>query len=280
MRPEPPADYRPSFVERTVLRRLFSHSFRIAVRNLGRRPTQACLTVAGLALATGLLVLPNTLKSGITEIIENKWDIVQRQDLNIGLVEPSSARVEHELERPARRDQGRADARRRGPHPLSRHQPPDRVAQPGSRRHAQPGDRHEEHELTPSTDGLIMSAKLADVLGARVGDELVVEALEGRRPIRPVRLTGLAEDFTGIAAYMDRHAINRFLGEGDIITGASFTLDTAHRAEFLRAVKGVPRISWISIKETLRQSFRETTAKMMGMLTTLYLTMAVIVAFE
>src|SRR6478736_7509321 len=51
MRPEPPANYRPSFIERTALRRLFSHSFRIAVRNLGRRPAQAFLTVAGLALA-------------------------------------------------------------------------------------------------------------------------------------------------------------------------------------------------------------------------------------
>jgi putative ABC transport system permease protein len=112
-----------------------------------------------------------------------------------------------------------------------------------------------------------------------VGDELVVEALMGKRPVRPVRLIGLAEDFTGIAAYMDRRAINRFLGEGDIITGASLTLDMARRAEFLAAIKEVPRISWIAIKETMRTSFRETTAQMMGMLTTLYLSMAVIVAF-
>ena len=62
-------------------------------------------------------------------------------------------------------------------------------------------------------------------------------------------------------------------------TGASLTIDTAQRAEFLRAIKGIPRISWIAIKDTMRQSFRQTTARMMGMLTTMYLTMAVIVAF-
>jgi putative ABC transport system permease protein len=134
-------------------------------------------------------------------------------------------------------------------------------------------------EITPDADGVIVSAKLASVLGAQVGDELVVEALEGRRPVQAIRLSGLAEDFTGIAAYMDRAAINRFLGEGDIITGASFTIDMARRGEFLRAVKAVPRISWIVIKESMRQSFRQTTAQMMGMLTTMYLVMAVIVAF-
>jgi putative ABC transport system permease protein len=134
-------------------------------------------------------------------------------------------------------------------------------------------------EITPGADGLIISAKFAQVLGARVGDQLVVESLEGRRNVQTIRLAGLAEDFTGIAAYLDRTAVNRFLGEGDIITGASFTIDMAKRGEFLRAVKEIPRISWIVIKESMRQSFRQTTAQMMGMLTTLYLTMAVIVAF-
>ena len=51
----------------------------------------------------------------------------------------------------------------------------------------------------------------------------------------------LSEDFAGIAAYMDMHALNRLLGEGDIITGASFNVDGAHRVEFLRALKDIPR---------------------------------------
>ena len=72
------------------------------------------------------------------------------------------------------------------------------------------------------TDGMVISAKLAQVLGAKVGDTLIVEVLEGKRPTRQVRLAGLAEDFAGVAAYMDMHALNRLLGEGDIITGANF----------------------------------------------------------
>ena len=279
MRPEPPANFRPSLLERMGLGRLFSHSFRIAVRNLERKPTQALFTIAGLALATGLLIIPNTLKSGIADILDNQWDVVQRQDLNLGVAEPSSVRIIHELERlpgvigvePARsvavrlHFQGRN--RQIGLRSLE-------VAAQHSRALDQSG-----REITPEPGSLILSAKLADVLGARVGDDIIVESLEGRRPVRPFRLAALAEDFTGITAYLDRSSINRFLGEGDVISGASITIDMTRRAEFLHAIKTIPRISWIAIKETMRTSFRETTARMMGMLTTLYLSMAVIVAF-
>ena len=279
MRPEPPANFRPSFIERAWLKRFFSHSFRIAVRNLERRPVQALFTIAGLALATALLILPNTFKAGIANILDQQWDVVQRQDINLGLAEPSAARVEHDLERlpgVMHVETFRSTAVRI--HFQSRNRQIGlRSLAPGSL-HSRAVD-HNDREIIPDGDGLIVSAKLAEVLGAQVGDELVVEALEGRRPVQAIRLAGLAKDFTGIAAYMDRRAINRFLGEGDIITGASFTIDMSRRAEFLRAIKDVPRISWIAVKETMRQSFRKTTAQMMGMLTTLYLTMAVIVAF-
>jgi putative ABC transport system permease protein len=279
MRPEPPANYRPSFIEHPSLVRLFSHSFRIAVRNLERRPVQALFTIAGLALATALLILPNTLKAGIANILDYQWDLVQRQDLNLGFSEPAAARTLHELERlpgvmhvePMRSTAVRISFQGRD------RQIGLRSLDLGSA-HSRAVDLN-GRDITPGENGLIVSAKLASVLGARVGDELVLEALAGKRTVRPVRLAGLAEDFTGIAAYMDRAAINRFLGEGDIITGASFTIDMARRAEFLHAIKQVPRISWIAIKETMRSSFRQTTAQMMGMLSTLYLGMAVIVAF-
>ncbi len=279
MRPEPPANFRASLFERIGLGRWFSHSSRIAVRNLERRPAQALFTVAGLALATALLILPNTLKSGIADILDNQWDVVQRQDLNLGIAEPSSLRITHELERlpgVIHVEPSRAVAVRINFHGKSR-QIGLRSLEAGAQ-HSRAID-YAGREITPASDSLIVSAKLADALGAEVGDDLIVEALEGRRPVRPFRLAALAEDFTGIAAYLDRSSINRFLGEGDVISGASVTIDMTRRAEFLHAIKTIPRISWISIKETLRTSFRNTTAQMMGMLTTLYLTMAVIVAF-
>lgn len=279
MRPEPPADFRPSVIERTGVARFFGTSFRIAVRNIERRPMQAFFTVAGLALATALLILPNTFKASIDEILDFKWDVVQRQDLNLGLAEPAGYRVIHEFEKlpgvirvePARnvavRIQFNGVSRQIGLRSLE----PDGL-------HSRTID-HDMRELPLPTEGLIVSAKLAEVLGAQPGDDLVVEALEGKRPTRSFKLMALADDFTGVAAYLDRRAVNRFLGEGDVVSGASITLDLAQRADFLRALKEIPRVSAVAIKETMRQSFRETTAQSMGLLQTVYLTFAVIVAF-
>ena len=73
--------------------------------------------------------------------------------------------------------------------------------------------------------------------------------------------------------------MNRLLGEGDIITGANFRVDAAHRAEFLRALKGIPRVSWVAIKESLRENFRQTTAASIGLIQMIYLVFAIVVAF-
>jgi putative ABC transport system permease protein len=90
---------------------------------------------------------------------------------------------------------------------------------------------------------------------------------------------GLAEDFAGMAAYMDIHALNRLLGEGDIITGANFRVDAAHRSEFLRALKGLPKVNWVAIKESMRENFRTTTAASIGLFQKIYSAFALVVAF-
>jgi putative ABC transport system permease protein len=90
---------------------------------------------------------------------------------------------------------------------------------------------------------------------------------------------GLAQDFVGVAAYMDRQSLNRLLGEGDAITGASFTVDSAHRREFLRALKEVPKVSWVAIKESLRANFRATTAASINLIQSIYLALATVAAF-
>ena len=106
-----------------------------------------------------------------------------------------------------------------------------------------------------------------------------MQVLEGKRPMRAVPLVGLAEDFAGMAAYMNMHALNRLLGEGDIITGANFRVDAAHRGEFLRALKGVPKLSFVAIKESMRENFRQTTAASIGLLQKIYSAFALVVAF-
>src|SRR4030095_14673950 len=97
MRPEPPANYRPALIERTGIAHLFSNTFRIAVRNLERKPLQAMFTVAGLTLATGILIIPNCFRDSVGQVLEFQWDTVQRQDITVGLVEPDSEAAKHPM---------------------------------------------------------------------------------------------------------------------------------------------------------------------------------------
>ena len=279
MRPEPPHAYRPALLERTGIGHLLSHTFRIAVRSLERRPAQALFTVAGLALATGILIVPNCFRDSVKQVLGFQWDIVDRYDISLGLVEPAGTQVHHLLRQmpgvitiePTRNTPVRLRFGHHSRQLAIRGLPRDGI-------HSRVVDAS-LHQIPLPSDGLVISAKLAEVLGARIGDELGVEVLEGKRQIRTLSLVGLAEDLTGVSAYMDRPALNRFLEEGDVITGASFTVDAAHRAEFLRALKHIPRVSWVAIKESLRQNFAKTTAASINLIQSIYLVFATVVAF-
>ncbi len=278
MRPEPPANFRPALVERTGIAHLFSHSFRIAVRNLERRPMQALFTVAGLALATGILIVPSCFRDSVAELLGFQWDVIQRQDMNLGLVEPASVQVTHLLRQlpgviavePFRG----AAARLRFGH---RSRQLGIQGTPANTRHSRVIDAA-YREIPLREDGLVLSAKLAEVLDAQVGDTLTVEFLEGKRPVCAVPLMAVSEDLTGFGAHMDMRALNRLLGEGDVINGASFTIDMAQRREFLHALKAIPRVSWVGIKNSLRENFRQTTAASINLIQRIYSAFAIVVA--
>jgi putative ABC transport system permease protein len=93
--PRTAGPYRPALIERTGMARVCPtrSGSRCATSNANRfRP---CFTIAGLALATGILIVPNCFRDGIQNVLDFQWDVVQRQDIGIGLVEPSSDQVKH-----------------------------------------------------------------------------------------------------------------------------------------------------------------------------------------
>jgi putative ABC transport system permease protein len=128
-------------------------------------------------------------------------------------------------------------------------------------------------------DGVLLSAALADVLGVGPGDVVRVNVLQGKRRSVDVPVAGLTEDFAGIASYMELHALNRLLGEGDRINGAFLSVADGQWESFLRELKATPQAAGVVIKNAMRESFRQTTAESIGMIQVLYSTFATVVAF-
>lgn len=279
MRPEPPVSYRPSIAERLGLSRYLSPTFRMALRNIERRPWQAFFTAFGLALATGIPVVPSTFKEGIEYLLDFQWDIAQRQNVTIALFEPASASALSDIQHlpgvlytetfrsvPARIRYGN-HSRKLAVTGLTRDAHLNRVL-----------DAHERPIPLPP-DGLLVSAKLAEILGAEPGDTVTLEIQEGSRPKRDTIIRGLITDYAGVFAYMDKESLHRLMREGPTVSGAYVSLDSKYWLDFLKEVKNTPRIAAMMIKNAVRDSFKKTTAETINLVQGLYFTFSVIVAF-
>jgi putative ABC transport system permease protein len=279
MRPEPPADFKPSLLERHGLTKSFSPSFRMALRNIERRPLQAVFTIFGLSLATGLMILPGAMADSIDYLLTYQWNRVQRQDVVAFLNEPSSSSGFHDLEHlpgvtyaePIRSVQTRL---RFGHHTR-------RLAITGMPPTAELNRLLDDqgNTIAMPEDGLVMSKKLAEILEANLGDLVEVSVMEGKRPTRLLPIRGLLEDFSGVSAYMDLAALRRMLQEGDTINGAYLKVDQNRWDDFMAKVKETPRASVVLVKKEQLAAFRKTTGESIGILRSLYFTLAVIVSF-
>lgn len=261
MRPAPPASYQPSLLERIGLGRLLSQPARMVVREIGRRPIKAMLTSLGIAFACAILIVGNFGKDSIDYLIDFQFSTAERDDARVQFVEVKPARALAELEsvdgvmhaEPFRNVAARL---RHGP----------RSKQLGITGVADGGDLFRlldaDGQVIPVRgSGLIISTVLAEILDLNVGDTVQVEVLEGERPVREAKISGLVADFAGTAAYMNINALNRLLREGRAISGAYLQLDENHEQEVFTELKERPGVAGVSLKKAAISSFLDTFAE-------------------
>jgi putative ABC transport system permease protein len=128
-------------------------------------------------------------------------------------------------------------------------------------------------------DGLVLSQMLGQVLGVAEGDTLRVEVLEGRRPVHDVPVAAMVDDALGLQAYMRLEALHRLLREGDTVSGTALTMDFAERDRFYAAVKAMPAIAGVAMRDTALQNFRDTMAEHMNLSIFINVIFAAIIAF-
>ncbi|MCB1279247.1 ABC transporter permease [Prosthecobacter sp.] len=279
MRPEPPSDFKPSLLERAGLTRGAGLVFRMALRNIERRPMQAGFTTAGLALATGLLVLPGALADSVDYLLTYQWNDHFRQSVILSMRNPSSRRTQHDIEHLAGVSvvepfRGFLARLSNGHH--SRRVFVLGLTQGAGLVHAR--DVQGDPIVLPP-EGVVVSQKLGEVLGVKIGDKLQVQSMEGRCETREIAVRGFMSDFYGLDAYMDIDAVRLHLREGEAISGAFLRVDENQWDAFMRDVKNQPQIEFASVKKDQLEAFRASTGQSIGMLRTLFLWLAVIVAF-
>jgi putative ABC transport system permease protein len=109
--------------------------------------------------------------------------------------------------------------------------------------------------------GLVLSTKLAQLLGAGRGDRITVEVLEGRRPVRDIPVTAIVEEYIAKPAYMHGDTLNRLMGESPVVSGAFLLIDARQAEALYRALKDTPAVAGVTLQTAALDTFRRTMAE-------------------
>jgi putative ABC transport system permease protein len=267
MQPESPARFRAGPLERLGLHHWLAVPGRIIARNLERRPLRAALSALGIALAVAILVVGRFFVDAILYVADVQFRHVQQENVTVSFNAPRSAAVRYEL----RRLPGvlRAEPFRSVPVRLragyrSRRTVLLGLEETGELRRLVGRDRARV-PLPPA--GLVLTAKLAEVLHVAPGDTLAVEVLEGARPQPRVPVVGLVDELLGLSAYMDQRALNRLLGEGNTLSGAFLRVDPRAAPALYQRLKRLPAVSGVASRDAALASFEATLARSIGLTT-------------
>ncbi len=265
MRPELPLAFNRVLSERLGLGRWMDPTARMVMRNLERRPLRSLLSVLGIAMACGILVMGRFQTAAIEHMVAVQFGFAQRDDLTVSFVEPASPMAVNEL-----------------------------AAIPGVRavepfRHAAVVLRHGHREYrtalqglpeaadlkrvldqrlqprAPPREGFMLTDHLAGMLGVRPGDRIEVEFLEGHRRSVSMEVAATVSEYFGVGAYADRRTVNSLLGEDEAISGAFLAVNPGSRDAVVASLRARPRVAGVTDRMAAVQSFRDTMAE--GMLT-------------
>jgi putative ABC transport system permease protein len=267
MRPEAPARYRRSVFESPLISRHLGNAGRMVLRNLTRHPLRAAASVFGISFAVAILMIGFVFTDAIERLTQVQFWQAERQDVTVFFVEPRSDAARHELTRlpgvlavePIRNVPVRVRSGHR-----QRYLFGGITGMP-----ATPRLRHIIHRdgrsIPPPPSGFVLSAMLARVLEVDAGDTVTVEVLEGHRPVREVRVTGIVDDILGLEAYMDIDGLHDLMREADVANGARLLIDPAREAELSAELKAIPAIAGAAFKRVALESFREVLAANMNL---------------
>ncbi|AYG96024.1 ABC transporter permease [Brevundimonas naejangsanensis] len=279
MQPPRPASFRRGVLDDLFRDARIDQATRMIVRNLERFPVRAVLTTLGLAAGLVLLIGSLFLFDSLDRVVERSYFRSQRWSESVGFAEPRNVEAVNALARlpgvfaaePVRvvavrfRSGGREEMTRivgLDPDAMLHRAlgPSDRVAAPAGR-------------------GLVLDEALAARLSLKPGDRVWVEILDGRGGQALLPITGLARDYSGATAYMDRRALNRLMGEGDVASGAELLVAADARGAFYRAIEAAPQIVGSSSRDDTVAAWRAVMAKSFSTAILFYLGFAGAIAF-
>ncbi len=274
-----PVRYRRTWLSNLAPVKRLSQASMMILRHLFRYPLRSLMTTAGIASSVALLITSLFTLDSIEFMIDVTYFRTMRQDVTVTFNDIKSIKVTQELQRLP----GVLNAEVGRSVPVTMHYGPrsKRLAltaiQDGADLQRLLGGNLRPVSL-PDT-GLVLTAKLAELLGAGLGDRVAVDVHYGRRKQLVLPVTAIVEGYLGLGAYMAMEPLNAALGDGRAVSGAYLQADSAKIGALYNQLKEMPAVSGVTLMKMSLKSFRDTLAQNMNIMTAVYAVLSAIIAF-
>jgi putative ABC transport system permease protein len=112
----------------------------------------------------------------------------------------------------------------------------------------------------------------------RVGERVRVEVLEGKARTLELTVDATVREMMGLNAYMNREALNRALGDGDLSTGFVVAVERGSETRLLDATREMPRVAGAFSKASMLRNMQEISARNIRIMSTVLTLFAAVIA--
>ena len=261
MRPAAPPSFRPTLMEVLGFGQVYSPAVRMILRDIERKPLRALMTTFGIAAAVAVMISGTWWRDAVDYLLDVEIRMHDRQEVRIALTEPASSTALYDFARlpgvlraePDRDVTVRLINGTRSYRTLLSGIAPDSQMRPLL-------DERMQHVVSP-TEGIVLNVRLAERLGLKLGDRVWVEVLQGARARAELTVAGFSHELMELTARMDRDALNRLLGEGDVLSGARLVIDAGQRERLFAEIRQTPRAAVAVEMGPIIRNVRENTAR-------------------
>ena len=257
MRPEAPATFRPLLLERWNLHHWLTTGQRMVMRNIERRPARAFLSATAVGFALAVFLTGLVLLDSVNLMVSRQFEEIQREDMTIAFANARDVSGAHDI--------GRipgvtlAEPYRTVPIEISSGHVSRRLGITGL-----PADGALRRMIDPSgrlyrmpEGGVVLTTKLAEVLGVRRDDTVRVELLDRKDEQRRLVVAAVIDEYIGVNAYMALPALNRLLRESPRASGVNILIGRGAENEVYESLRELPAVMSTISKRAMIESFED-----------------------
>ncbi len=281
MRAEAPKTANRTLIERiTIIWRNLSFTWKMIVRNVSRNRFRASLSVFGVTVSSAILIMGYFAIDAMDYMLEFQFRESQREDVKVSFPIERGKSALHEAARfPYVRA---AEPMLQYPFEIrSTWRKKDTVVvglPRGATMMKLIDDQHRPVDI--GEHGLVMSMRLARDLDVVPGDTVTLKPLQGRvTGETDVTVSKLVKQYLGTSGYMNLKELSRVVDQSFAVNTVLLRTEEGKESALNKALKDVPGVSSIEIKEVSYQNLKNTLAENMSVMNFMLVIFAGIISF-